>query len=75
MVNCPFCDGQGIVHKAKVDKLNHTIYICDECDTFWPEGKEINLENFKRFDEFMSHHGLRPLWSELTDIVRDWNNE
>jgi hypothetical protein len=74
VIYCPFCDGQGVVHKARVDKLNRTIYICDECDTIWPEGKEIHLKIAKRFDDFMSNNDLKPLWSELTDIVRDWNH-
>ncbi|WP_053360765.1 hypothetical protein [Bacillus sp. FJAT-27251] len=65
MVECPFCDGQGIVHRAEVKKLNRTIFICDECDTIWLDGIEINEENARRFDQFMSEHGLPPLWSEL----------
>jgi hypothetical protein len=73
LVYCPFCDGQGIVHKAKVEKLNHTIYICDECDTIWPEGMEVNKENCNRFEDFMSDNGLKPLWSELTEVVRSWD--
>ncbi|MFP7298918.1 hypothetical protein [Neobacillus niacini] len=71
---CPFCDGQGIVHKAKIEKTNRTIYICDECDSIWLDDKEINVKKVKRFDDFMRKNNLKPLWSELTDIERDWNN-
>lgn len=75
LIYCPFCDGQGIVHKAKVEKLNRTIYICDECDTMWPEGKEMKGENGERFDVLMRNNGLEPLWSELTEIVRFWDKK
>jgi hypothetical protein len=62
---CPFCEGQGMIRKAVVKKLARTIYICDECDTLWLDGDEINEETCLRFDEFMNQHSLQPLWSEL----------
>lgn len=72
MIECPFCDGQGIVCRASIKKLDRIIYICDECDTIWLEGNEIKETNCNRFDTFMEQYGLLPLWSELTNIERDW---
>jgi ribosomal protein L37AE/L43A len=69
---CPFCE-QGIVCRAKVGKLDCFIYICDECDTIWRDGVELVEGNGQSFDGFMKANGLEPLWSELTDIERDWD--
>lgn len=68
-VYCPFCDGQGLVNKAKVIDKNIKIYICEECDTMWrnPEIREDNCENFRKF---MNSIGLKGLWEELTDVER-----
>ena len=72
MTECPFCDGQGLVYQAEVKKLNRPIYICDECDTVWLDGKELKEETCLRFADFMKQHGLQALWSELTHIRKDW---
>lgn len=72
MIECPFCDGQGVICKAKVKKIDHIIYICDECDTIWLNGDEIKEENCKRFDEYMNQLGLQPLWNELAPIEKTW---
>ncbi|SEN36897.1 hypothetical protein SAMN05192533_11218 [Mesobacillus persicus] len=72
MIECPFCDGQGIVCRAEVKKIALTIYICDECDTVWLDGRTIKEESCQPFDEFMNHRGLQTLWSELVRIDRIW---
>jgi Zn-finger nucleic acid-binding protein len=72
MIECPFCEVQGIICKAEVKKLARTIYICDECDTIWLDGDEIKEETCLRFDEFMNQYGLQPLWSELDHIEKVW---
>ncbi|GHH99912.1 hypothetical protein [Neobacillus kokaensis] len=72
MIFCPFCDGQGVICKAEIKALGRIIYICDECDTIWLDGEEINEENCKRFDDFMNQYGLQPEWTELSDIERGW---
>ncbi|WP_216638008.1 hypothetical protein [Bacillus sp. FJAT-29814] len=61
--------------KAMVAKLDHHIYICDECDTIWLEGVQFKEENCQRFDAFIEANGLEPLWGELTDIDRYWTRE
>lgn len=71
-VYCPLCEGQGVVYKARVTKLNCVIYICDECDTIWQNGNDISEESCAGFDTFMSEHKLPPLWSELSNIERVW---
>jgi hypothetical protein len=71
VTECPFCDGQGSVCKARIVKLNRIIYICDECDTIWLDRNDIKETNSNRFDEFMKQNGLLPLWSELTIIKRE----
>lgn len=72
MTECPFCDGQGIVCRASIKKIDRIIYICDECDTIWLESNEIKETNCSSFVSFMEQNGLLPLWSELTHIEREW---
>jgi len=72
VTECPFCDGQGIVCRAHIEKLDRIIYICDECDTIWLERKDIKETSCNRFDNFMEQNGLLPLWSELSNIEREW---
>ena len=69
MVFCFFCDGQGVINKAKIVRKDIQIYICEKCDTMW-ETKEIRKDNCKNFKKFMSDLGLQGLWEELTDIER-----
>lgn len=66
MVFCPFCDGYGIIYKAKVISTSSVIFICDECDTMW-DTHEILAENCLNFKVFMQHFGLKGLWSELDE--------
>lgn len=71
-VYCPFCDGSGVVYKAIVTKLSSCIFICDECDTVWENGQEIIEGNCLSFKYYMTPHGLKPLWSELSNIEKEW---
>jgi len=67
MVFCPFCDGYGVIYKAKVISTNTVIFICDECDTMW-NTDEILAENCLNFKEYMQLFGLKALWSELEEV-------
>lgn len=69
MIYCPFCEGQGVIHEAKVINHDFNIYICDECDTMW-KTRDIKEDNCKNFKEFMNQLGYLGLWSELTNIKR-----
>jgi uncharacterized Zn ribbon protein len=71
MIQCPFCDGQGVINKATIVLTNQTIYICDECDTMWT-AEDIQENNSKRFRDHMNELGLKGLWSELTNVTSDW---
>lgn len=67
MVYCPFCDGQGVIYKAKVISTSSVILICDECDTMW-NTHEIIAENCLNFKKYMQPFGLKGLWSELEEV-------
>lgn len=69
MIFCPFCDDQGLIHKAKIIGSDIQIFLCDECDTMW-KTEEIRHDNSENFGRFMHEHGLRGLWSELYDVER-----
>lgn len=67
MICCPFCEGQGVIYKARIIKNNVAIFICDECDTMWLNSN-IKENSCINFGEFMDSLGLKPLWSELHEI-------
>jgi formate dehydrogenase maturation protein FdhE len=69
MVLCPFCDGQGLIDKAKVKDQDIQIYICEECDTMWKTA-EIREDNCENFRKFMNSIDLKELWTELDNIER-----
>lgn len=68
MVFCPFCEGQGVIYKAKIKNTQIEIFICDECDTVW-EDENINMDNCQGFRHMMKKIGYKGLWSELVDVV------
>lgn len=69
MVYCPFCDGQGVIYKARIKDTDLNIFICDECDTIW-KAAEITEDSSLRFKEIMNELGLKPLWSELENVAK-----
>jgi len=69
MVYCPFCEGQGIILKAKIKNTDSIIYICDECDTVW-KNLEISVDNSLVFKDVLKEFGLQPLWSELEEVEK-----
>jgi len=69
MVLCPFCDGQGLIDKAKIIDKGIQIYICEECDTMW-HTLEIREDNCDNFRKFMIGLGLKGLWEELEEVER-----
>lgn len=64
---CPFCDGQGVIYKAKIKATGQVVYICDECDTLW-KTSNITENDCINFDSYMMALGLQGLWSNL-DII------
>jgi len=60
MIFCPFCDGQGLIDKAKIIGKGIQIYICEEYDTMWksPEIREDNCLNLWLFYERARPQGL-----------------
>lgn len=68
MIACPFCDGNGAIHQAKIKNTNKIIYICNECDTIWHtrEVKEENCDNFQTY--MLEEFGLTATWDNLQDI-------
>ena len=69
MVYCPFCEGYGIIYKAKIKNTDSIIYICDECDTVW-KNLEIIEDNSLVFKDVLKEFGLQPLWSELEEVEK-----
>jgi len=71
-MECPRCEGQGLINKAKVKGLEIEIYVCDECEATWLKGETLSVKGFQDFGTFMKSLGLKGLWSELTDVTAKW---
>ncbi|WP_427340822.1 hypothetical protein [Caloranaerobacter sp. DY30410] len=71
---CPVClnGAYGFVYKARIKNRNKEIFICDECEAVWESEEDILNNQFEEFEEYMHKKGLKPLWSELTDIEEVW---
>jgi len=57
-IDCPVCDGQGNIYKAKISDLGITIKICDECEACWTDDQVISLKKFTRLTQFLEAHTL-----------------
>ncbi|EGK09935.1 hypothetical protein HMPREF9374_2738 [Desmospora sp. 8437] len=68
MVICPFCDGNGIIMKAKISRLDLDILICNECEAMWKLEDILKEDTFEQFTVWMRNQGMKGLWSELSDI-------
>lgn len=56
MIECPRCNGQGLICKGKI---NGCIFcICDECDACWEKKEDIYNIKFKDLDEFLNLKGI-----------------
>jgi hypothetical protein len=64
-ISCPRCDGQGIVHTARIIATGEIVHLCDECDAIWPNGVEVRLNTFLDFQTYVEQFGLKGLWSEI----------
>jgi uncharacterized protein YlaI len=69
MIYCPFCDGQGVIYKARIKNSEVYIYICDECDTVWKD-ERISNDSSLNFEDVMRDFRLQPLWSELIEVEK-----
>ena len=67
-MNCPACDGQGNIYKAKILDLDMIIKICDECEACWKENQPIEITNFKGLTTFLKEHHLKYDEAEIEDL-------
>ena len=42
MIECPRCEGQGMICEARVKE--YSFFICDECDACWENAEDIYAE-------------------------------
>ncbi|MFA4132550.1 MULTISPECIES: 3'-5' exonuclease [unclassified Brevibacillus] len=69
-VVCPLCLGNGLIYKAKV--VDEIVYVCDECDAFWSNPREINAEIFGHFPNFLKKKGVSYVMSNFEGLFYDW---
>ena len=65
MTNCPRCQGNGIIYKARIIKTQEIIYLCDECDAVWDSPLEFHKISLIFSDDLLRSKGLQGLWDEL----------
>lgn len=72
-MNCPRCDGQGDIYKAKIKNLGTTLYICDECEACWEEGVPIELSTFQDLSTFLEQKGVAYIELLLEEQNYQWS--
>ena len=55
-VECPLCDGHGLVCKLIIMPLNQQAYICDECEATWFD-ENIDSKNFVELTSYVEEQG------------------
>ncbi|PFV83110.1 MULTISPECIES: 3'-5' exonuclease [Bacillus] len=74
-VICPRCDGNGLIYKAEIKKLNQIVYVCDECDATWLTNNEIYLNNFIDFETFLEENSCSYNDANIIRLGYDWYNK
>ena len=69
---CPRCDGQGNVYRGRLEAINLTLYVCDECEAYWLEGKIISKDTFKNLCELYSKESVDEFKNPITDREYNW---
>ncbi|SFJ33561.1 hypothetical protein SAMN05421753_11899 [Planctomicrobium piriforme] len=70
-MQCPRCDGQGIVEKLRVRSTGEILYVCDECEATWLETEKISIDSFRDFTTYMRSIGLKGLLPEIEIITSE----
>ena len=75
--SCPVCRGQGIIEKMRIKATKEIVYVCDECESLWPEGPEITAESSVGASEFFEARGGDPdvWWLETEDVAGNPEND
>jgi len=55
-VECPLCDGLGLVCKLIIMPLNKPAYVCDECESTWFD-ENISIKNFVNLTTYVDECG------------------
>ncbi len=78
-VICPRCDGNGLVYKAKLynqnKQLQITVFMCDECEALWEEGKVISFETFQDTSTYLEKYACSYRDTEILDRNYKWLKE
>ena len=70
-MECPRCDGQGILHKVIIKKIGEKVWLCDECDALWPLGAPISKRTFHDFSTYVKRYRLKGTWDEVEPLCED----
>jgi len=71
-MECPRCDGQGILHKVIIKKTGEKVWLCDECDALWPLETPISKTTlFHDFSTYVKRYGLKGTWDEVEPLCED----
>lgn len=63
MIECPRCEGQGMICEARVKE--YIFFICDECDACWENAEDIYKVKFKDLHELLH---LKGIYFEDTEV-------
>ena len=57
-MECPRCDGQGSLYKARILNLSIDVNICDECDACWIYDQPISIKNYLGLRFLLEKNGI-----------------
>ena len=73
-MECPRCE-QGNIYKGSISKNNRDIYVCDECDAYWFDCKNISVKTFGNLLELYRELELSPYKNHVEGNDYDWDKE
>ena len=72
MCDCPFCNpgGGGEVHRVIIPPANIRGFLCEGCDAFWLQEREIVSGPCYDFETYLSEFGVENPWKHVLFIPR-----
>lgn len=71
-VECPRCEGSGLIYKTLLWPLNKEVFVCDECDATWLSPEEIESGFFQDFTSYVCSEGYTYDEVDLKNIDYEW---
>lgn len=71
-VICPRCDGNGLIYQGRIEEINKSILICDECEAIWLDFKDIDNFKFQDLSTYLEANNCHYSSTEIIDQGYYW---